>query len=31
VVDTVFPLRDAARAHEVLLEKNHVGKLVLEI
>ena len=31
VVDTVYPLKDAAVAHEALLEKKHVGKLVLSI
>ena len=31
VVDHVFPLKDAALAHEALLEKKHVGKLVLSV
>lgn len=31
VVDTVFPLMDAAAAHEALLDKKHVGKLVLGV
>jgi NADPH:quinone reductase-like Zn-dependent oxidoreductase len=31
VVDRVFPLKDAAAAHEALLEKKHVGKLVLSV
>jgi NADPH:quinone reductase-like Zn-dependent oxidoreductase len=31
VVDTVYPLKDAALAHTALLEKKHVGKLVLSV
>jgi NADPH:quinone reductase-like Zn-dependent oxidoreductase len=30
VVDTVVPLRDAARAHELLESKQTLGKLVLD-
>lgn len=29
IVDTVYPMKDAAAAQEALLAKNHVGKLVL--
>ena len=31
VVDTVYPLKDAASAHIALLEKKQVGKLVLSV
>ncbi len=31
VVDKVYPLKDAAIAHQQLLEKRHVGKLVLTL
>ncbi len=29
VVDSVFPLRDAAKAHEKMLSRDHCGKIVL--
>lgn len=31
VVDKVFPLKDAAKAHELLMSKEHVGKIVLQV
>ncbi|WEX09907.1 NAD(P)H-quinone oxidoreductase [Chelativorans sp. AA-79] len=31
VMDTIFPLREAWRAHERMEEGNHVGKIVLDV
>lgn len=30
VIDTIVPLRDAARAHELLESKHTVGKVILD-
>lgn len=31
VIDSVFPLSEAAKAHETLEEGNHIGKIVLKV
>ena len=31
VVDTVLPLQDVVRAHEMIGERSHFGKVILEV
>ena len=31
LIDTVFPLKDAARAHALMEKSSHIGKIVLTI
>ena len=30
-IDKIFPLKDAAKAHQYLAEQNHFGKVLLEV